>query len=336
MSQHAFAVSFAIDRVDRAAGVIRGVAVITEGIANGLVVDALTLKQIKECSESYANGLKVVDRHTKGTDSVFSTVGFLRNFRIDGQKLVADLFTLKSEANTAKLMEMAETIPDTFGLSVAFSGPNEDRDGASFARCVEIYNAALVDVPAANPTGLFSDAQAGAAAVAMVKPVDAPRNGKAQTAPQTNMADNNQPDFEARFKALEDAVAEMSKKMSCIGGDAEKAEMSEVKKTVTELSAKLDTATKELSAKVGDRDALAQVIAKEFSRHIGGTAPAGAAPAGGGGDNGAASKADQFIECAKKHFAATKNKATATKLAIAEAPELYRAFRDSGKDIKWA
>lgn len=335
MSQHAFAISLAVDRVDRSAGVIHGVSVITEGVANGVVVDALTLRQIKECSEGYANGLKVVDRHTRGTDSVFATVGVLRNFRIEGPKLLADLFTLKSEPNTEKLMEMAATIPDTFGLSVAFGGPNENRDGVAYARCAEIYNAALVDVPAANPTGLFSKNR-DAAEVCMVQPaapaVDATDNGKAKNAAfSKNMSD--QPDLEARLAKIEAAVAEMAKKFSC-APEAPEAEMSKLRAELTELSAKLDTSTKELAAKVADRESLAQVFAKEFSRHVGASPAVAAAPAAS--TNAGAGLVEQFVELAKKHFADTKSKVKATQLAIKEAPEAYKAFAASGADIKWA
>jgi hypothetical protein len=55
-------------------------------------------------------------------------------------------------------MEMAETMPGAFGLSIAFSGAPEGGDDATrFARCTEIYSCDIVDIPAANPTGLFSE-----------------------------------------------------------------------------------------------------------------------------------------------------------------------------------
>ena len=263
MDRHAFSVAFNPGQIDREAGVIRGVAVMTEGIANGLVVDSLTLQQVKHCSETYANGLKVVDRHTKGTDSVFATVGSLKNFRIEGAKLLADLFALKSEANTAKLMEMAETIPDTFGLSVAFSGLNEVVGGIAHARCAEIYNAALVDVPAANPGGLFS-ANLGADPVpALIAQVDAPAKDKAMAKDTTI-----QPTLEARLEKLEAALTEMQTKMAAVvnkpaepdGDEPTASDMAEAKKAITELSAQVKTLT-ELSDKISDQTAFAQTIA---------------------------------------------------------------------------
>ena len=51
---------------------------------------------------------------------------------------------------------MAEQSPENFGLSMEFTGLHEEKDGTTFARCEEIFAATIVDLPAANPTGLFS------------------------------------------------------------------------------------------------------------------------------------------------------------------------------------
>ena len=143
--------------VDREAGMLRGVSVITEGEAKGhaLQIDAKTLEQVKACAETYADGLRVKMDHHTGIDAM---VGVLKNFSIDGAQLRADMHLLKSHADFAKIMEMAETMPGAFGLSIAFSGAPEGGDDATrFARCTEIYSCDIVDIPAANPTGLFSE-----------------------------------------------------------------------------------------------------------------------------------------------------------------------------------
>ena len=143
--------------VDREAGMLRGVSVITEGEAKGhaLQIDTKTLEQVKACAETYADGLRVKMDHFTGIDAM---VGVLKNFSIDGAKLRADMHLLKSHADFAKIMEMAETMPGAFGLSIAFSGAPEGGDDATrFARCTEIYSCDIVDIPAANPTGLFSE-----------------------------------------------------------------------------------------------------------------------------------------------------------------------------------
>lgn len=165
-------------QVDREAGILRGVSVITEGDAkgHGMIVDSVTLEQVKACAETYVDGLRVKMDHYTGIDAM---VGVLRDFRIDGIQLRADLHLIKSHKDFEKILEMAETIPGSFGLSISFSGecedvemPDEDAgevepnsgelpEGATqivrAARCMEIYSADLVDQPAANPSGLFSE-----------------------------------------------------------------------------------------------------------------------------------------------------------------------------------
>jgi hypothetical protein len=55
-------------------------------------------------------------------------------------------------------LEIAERIPDTFGLSIAFSGPSEKSTDklTTLQRCSEIYSVDLVSEPAANPNGFFA------------------------------------------------------------------------------------------------------------------------------------------------------------------------------------
>lgn len=147
-------------RVDKAAGIIYGVSVIAKGLAVGhdVTIDEKTLSQVKDTASQFKNGLKVRANHPKkGQDApIESIIGALRAFRIDGEKVVADLHLLKSDANYEKFLELAEEQPENFGLSIVFSGTPETEDDVDYLRCTEIYACDLVDDPAANPTGLFS------------------------------------------------------------------------------------------------------------------------------------------------------------------------------------
>jgi hypothetical protein len=153
--------------IDKAAGTILGVSVISEGEAKGhsLFIDATTLAQVKAAAELFADGLQVKIDHWSGFDGI---VGVLKNFTIDGQQLRADLSLLQTHDARERILEMSETMPGSFGLSIAFSGDPEEIEMATeagpvtsrFARCLEIYSADLVDSPAANPTGLFSEQRA--------------------------------------------------------------------------------------------------------------------------------------------------------------------------------
>ncbi|MFN7138866.1 MAG: hypothetical protein ACK4UN_05975 [Limisphaerales bacterium] len=142
-------------RIDATRGVITGVSVITEGpaIGHNLEIDGTTLKQVKACADAFAGGVKVKTNHGSGFESI---VGHLKSFSIAGNKTIADLHLLKNHPDFKKLVEMAQTMPECFGLSISFSGVRETINGKQYARCSELYSVDLVDSPAANPTGLFS------------------------------------------------------------------------------------------------------------------------------------------------------------------------------------
>ena len=150
-------IAFAPQNVDAAAGIIRGCAVATIGEARGhnLWLDKKTLAQLQAAGTRYKNGVKVKVDHGSG---MMATIGHLKSFRIDGEVLRGDLHVLQTAKDRDKLFEMAEKIPDTFGLSVSFSGEDEITEGRKFARCDEkgFYSVDLVTEAAANPQGLFS------------------------------------------------------------------------------------------------------------------------------------------------------------------------------------
>jgi hypothetical protein len=141
-------------RIDAAEGVIYGVAVITKGpaLGHGMSVDDTTLAGVVTQANTYEGGMKVKLDHT---DSAGAIVGYLRGFRIEGDAVRADLTLLKSSPHRDYVLEIASTIPDTFGLSISFSGADEKIGDHVFARCTEIYSADIVSEPAANPSGLF-------------------------------------------------------------------------------------------------------------------------------------------------------------------------------------
>jgi hypothetical protein len=135
--------------------VIEGVSVISIGEAKGhdVFVDKQTLLEVKACAESYRGGVKVNLDHGAGIKDI---VGYCTNFRIDGDKLLADLNLLESSHMKEYVLEISTKLPDTFGISISFSGPPRESNGINFASCSELYSADLVQTPAANATGLFS------------------------------------------------------------------------------------------------------------------------------------------------------------------------------------
>jgi len=327
MPQHTFAAVFASESVDSAAGVIKGVAVATEGDildgrrdnASGLPMafDRRTLETLMACAKTYGTGLKVKADHKSG---IFAVTGYLKNFRIDGKVLRADLHVLATDDNRAKLLEMAQSIPDTFGLSVSFSGDDEVVNGRSMCRCSEIYSADLVSEPAANPNGLFQRVDAGGKDKTM-NPEDILKQCQALITAGLG-------EFAQKFSKLESAVSAL-KPASC-------EDMAAVQTKVKDLEKALADAKTELSSKILSTEAVAASVAKEFAKSVG-TSPAAGVSGVGAADAGAGEPKpeDRGVELVQKHYAATKSKAKAFALAAAEDKAAVEALVRSQKNFSY-
>jgi hypothetical protein len=221
--------------------IIEGVSVISVGEAkgHGLFVDAQTLREVKACAETYAGGVKVNLDHGAGIKDI---VGFCDNFRIIADKLVADLNLLQNAERRDYVLEIAEKLPDTFGISIAFSGPVREINGKRFASCEELYSADLVQTPAANPTGLFSFE-----AKAVDKSSPNMEDAKIEIEPKEDEV--SIADIVSRLAALETAFGDYKNKMEEMPKEEE---MTEDKKEeemcncqsaspISKLEAKLDT-----------------------------------------------------------------------------------------------
>jgi len=147
-------------KVDREKRVIKGVSICSIGEAKGhnKSCDRTTLEQLRECAREYDGGLRVRFNPNTFAHTEATLIGFIPNesMRMRGNRLVGDLHVYEHAPHTDYLYELAEKSPDLFGLSVEFSGVDEEKDGETFARCNEILAATIVDLPAANPTGLFA------------------------------------------------------------------------------------------------------------------------------------------------------------------------------------
>ncbi len=311
MVKHALASRLSAGKIDSAEGVIYGVSLATVGPArgHGVQCDATTLEQLKSCAAQYQGGLKVKMTHRGDAGDI---IGFLAGLRIEGQQLRGDLHLLKTYEKRDYVLELASTIPDTFGLSVAFSGPTEEVGGLNYARCTEIYSCDLVSEPAANPNGLFSA-------------VDASEKGNSpmtadeiKTHVQAVLTEALK-EFGARVQAIEDAGK----------ANSHATELAALKTQFTEFSTKLETVKTELAGKIADRTELAKAFATEFTRHTGQQK----VPADGGGANSNAepSPADKFDGVLTKHFTATKSKSQAWQLSMREDAKGYSAFIQAGR-----
>jgi hypothetical protein len=238
--------------------VIEGVSIISIGEAkgHGLYVDETTLMQVKECAESYKGGVKVNLDHGAGIKDI---VGFVNNFRIVGKQLLGDLNLLETSPMRDYVMEISSKLPDTFGISIAFTGPIREVEGLAFASCTELYSADLVQTPAANATGLFSFT---------AKQVDS--FSKQMTDPENTEAPEGEvevtiAELAKRMEALELSFGAMKTQMEAMlpaeepAAEPAKEEMTAELSVISKLEAKLDS----IISNFGAAPVKASVIAEE-------------------------------------------------------------------------
>jgi hypothetical protein len=288
--------------IDAAAATIKNVSVITVGEArgHGMQIDEKTLLQVKAAAETYVGGLKVKTDHYSGFNEI---VGALKNFTIDGDQLRADLFLLKNHDATARILEMAELMPDTFGLSISFTGEHEESEGGTvFARCTEIYSADLVDAPAANPTGLFS----------------AKVDSEKKDMDEKQIAD-------AIAAALAPVIAEMTDMKAKIAEMEYKPEADEAPKMEDgEMPASEDEEKEDMSAKLAAE--LAEI--KSLVTNFGAKPVAVAVPVEAKTEE--VKEPTNFSEALEVVKAEGLSGSAATKAVIARFPDLFLAARNSG------
>ena len=231
---------------------IEGVSIISVGEAkgHGLFVDMQTLQEVKSCAETYKGGVKVNLDHGAGIKDI---VGFVDNFRIIGEQLLGDLNLLENAEKRDYILEIANKLPDTFGISIAFSGPIRERDGRRFASCNELYSADLVQTPAANPTGLFSFEAKG-----VDNNFNQMEDATIEIEPKEKEDEISIADIVSRLTALEAAFGDYKKKMEEMPAAEPEKEMSE-DSALSKLEAKLDT----IITNFGAAPLKASVVAEE-------------------------------------------------------------------------
>jgi hypothetical protein len=192
-----------------------GVSILEVGEAKGhdLFVDKVSLQTALNLMSKAKNGVKVKMNHGSGLDAV---VGFARNPRIEGDRLVADLRLLRNSPHYGLIKEMASEAPDQFGVSLAFVNESETINGKDYIRPQSIASADLVSSPAAT-NGLFEEmvkfmeklgyVQGGKTIPAVAK--EAVEESPLDKKDKTNMENNYLKDIEdikVRLAAIEDSM----------------------------------------------------------------------------------------------------------------------------------
>jgi len=241
--------------------VIEGVSIISIGEAkgHGLYVDETTLMQVKECAESYKGGVKVNLDHGAGIKDI---VGFVNNFRIVGKQLLGDLNLLETSPMRDYVLEISSKLPDTFGISIAFTGPIREVEGLAFASCTELYSADLVQTPAANATGLFSFTAKQVDSFSKQMPEDTATTPMPEDSGESEVTIV---DLSKRMSALEEAFGMIKTKMEAMipaedpAAEPAKEEMAAELSVISKLEAKLDS----IISNFGAAPVKASVVAEE-------------------------------------------------------------------------
>jgi hypothetical protein len=206
---------------------VKGVSIIQEGpaLGHGMWVDKTMLEQVKAIALRKGK-IKAKVNHWSGLED---TVGYYENFRIRASKLIADLQLFESSPQSAQLLEMIESIPESFGVSIVFASdePEHDEENDRYnARCKELYSADFVDTPAANRDGVFEAGIDNTNEVIMAKPESTPQ----------------EPAFDAQaaIAALTAQVSELKAALEAKKEDEPKQPEAPAPDPIAALSAKLD------------------------------------------------------------------------------------------------
>jgi hypothetical protein len=253
-----------------------GVSILEVGEAKGhdLFVDKTSLETALKLMGSAKNGVKVKMNHGSGLDAV---VGFARNPRIDGDKLVADLRLLRNSPHYGLIKEMASEAPDQFGVSLAFVNESETINGKDYIRPQSIASADLVSSPAAT-NGLFEEmvkfmeklgyVSGGKTIPAVVK--QAVEESPLDKKDKTNMENNYSKDIEdikVRLAAIEDSMKPKE--------EVKKEEMAEDKKP-SETPAPAPEISVEVEPSEDKKEEMSEVVKKVLTEF--GIKPISASP----------------------------------------------------------
>jgi hypothetical protein len=143
-------------KVDREAGVIRGVKVLGRESRNNRTY---TEAALADAARLYEGADVNVDHPPPDAAArnrnVAEGLGVLRNVQLRGDGVYGDLHYLKSHALAEMVLERAERMPDRFGLSHNAEGPVRSEGGKWIVEGLErVFSVDLVRNPATN-AGLF-------------------------------------------------------------------------------------------------------------------------------------------------------------------------------------
>ena len=143
-------------RVDREAGVLRGVKVLGRVSRNGRRYTATALQKALTLYEGVRVNINHPDRTQPGTDrAVIDRFGMLKMARLEEGGIYADLHYLRQHPLAEMIAEAAERLPDALGLSHNAEGrTSRQRNAETVEEITRVISVDLVSDPASTG-GLF-------------------------------------------------------------------------------------------------------------------------------------------------------------------------------------
>ena len=267
--KQAFAVCFKRKRskfqeVNADAGTIENVSLVQVGVAKGhaMRVDA---RSLETALVALGDNLPAFITHDGAlqSDRILEQVGAFTEFRIDGGKLKADFrafdsFRVDESNRYNRLFDIAQEMPDAFGVSLVFEADLVwvDADGREWAfadkpadvsdeypsvRFLNVSSADFVETPAAND-GLFS------------QPQPQPQKDM-DTNDQTEVAEPTEAALAEAEPATEPAVVDAAEEQND--------KLAELEGKLADLSSEIENLRGQLSESEAKREALAAALGDE-------------------------------------------------------------------------
>lgn len=275
LSRYAYAAAApAADKIDAEAGTMRDVSILSIGPALGhdsfVDEDSLDTALVELRGERLP--AYITHRGALWDDRLTREIGMFDSFRVEGDQLFANFTAFDSfrEDDTRKfkrLFELAQKMPERFGLSIVFSGrrvwatkggdlplnDDESRPDAAIyefpsIRINAVSSADFVDQPAANARGLFAQIDTPTNSMKSKQEIIDENTNLAEQVADLKEKLSKAPagDSEKDAEALEALTAEKDQLSAELEGTKEKLEASE--KAAGKLQTKLDASETELAA----------------------------------------------------------------------------------------
>lgn len=279
-------------QISRNDGTMAGVSLISVGpaLGHGLYVDSKSLDTIIDELEGTKLPAYITHRGALFEDRLTREIGIFTNFRVKDDRILGDFQAFDSfrEDDTRKfnrLFELAEKMPERFGLSIVFSANStwatdvgdvdteEKPDDALFnfpsIRVEEVSSADFVDQPAANQKGLFD--QVDSKPVYIMTKAELLELNETLEAEKTQLTEDNLQlsakvaDAEAQAEALQIQLAEPEAEVDTEAAAEDEDEMAELKKELeaakeenASLQGKIEATEKELEGKDNEMKAVSE------------------------------------------------------------------------------